>query len=297
MATATIFSYARALAMEAATIISGAVNGSGHLILTKHDGGTVDAGYVVGPVGPSGTIIVFAGTGTPSGWLLCDGSSVLRNDYPALFAAIGTTYGAADGTHFTLPNLKGKIPVGQDAGQTEFDVLGETGGEKTHVLTSGELAGHTHTSAAHTHANQAHNHIQDAHNHTQNAHDHTSAGHTHSTPAHAHALSTVLATVVAAGSGTSDNGGGSVAQGGATGRFTHTISGSTASDGASTSGSTTPGNVGSSTPTNQATTATNQATTAPDTLSTTPGATGSTGSGTAHNNLQPYVVMNYLIKT
>lgn len=43
-----------------------------------------------------------------------------------------------------MPNLKGKIVVGLDASQTEFDALGETGGAKTHSLTPGELAAHTH---------------------------------------------------------------------------------------------------------------------------------------------------------
>ena len=45
---------------------------------------------------------------------------------------IGTTYGVGDGsTTFNLPNLKGKVPFGRDAGQTEFDTLGETGGAKS----------------------------------------------------------------------------------------------------------------------------------------------------------------------
>ena len=50
-----------------------------------------------------------------------------RTTYANLFAAIGTTYGAGNGTTtFTLPNLKGKVPVGRDSAQTEFDTLGET---------------------------------------------------------------------------------------------------------------------------------------------------------------------------
>ena len=76
----------------------------------------------------------------PTGWLLCDGSAVSRSTYAALFAVIGTTYGSGDGsTTFNLPSLKGKVPVGKDAAQTEFDTLGETGGSKT-VDSS-----HTHT--------------------------------------------------------------------------------------------------------------------------------------------------------
>jgi hypothetical protein len=55
MAEVTGLSADRMLAIEAASIVSGTVNGSGHLILTKHDGSTIDAGYVVGPAGSGGT--------------------------------------------------------------------------------------------------------------------------------------------------------------------------------------------------------------------------------------------------
>lgn len=48
----------------------------------------------------------------------------------------------------SLPNLKGRVIVGLDSGQTEFDVNGETGGEKTHQLTVAELAAHTHNVSA-----------------------------------------------------------------------------------------------------------------------------------------------------
>ena len=55
---------------------------------------------------PTGCVQAFAGNTTPQGWLLCDGSAVSRTDYAALFAVIGTTYGAGNGsTTFNLPNL------------------------------------------------------------------------------------------------------------------------------------------------------------------------------------------------
>lgn len=54
MTTVTGFTAPRMLAIEAATVVSGTVNGSGHLILTKNDGTTVDAGSVIGPTGPTG---------------------------------------------------------------------------------------------------------------------------------------------------------------------------------------------------------------------------------------------------
>ena len=62
-----------------------------------------------------------------------------------MFTAIGTTYGTGDGsTTFNVPNVKGKVPVGRDSGDTSFDTLGETGGEKTHTLTTAEMPVHLH---------------------------------------------------------------------------------------------------------------------------------------------------------
>lgn len=54
---------------------------------------------------PAGSIIPFAGTNIPDGYLLCDGSAISRTTYADLFAAIGTVYGSGDGsTTFNLPN-------------------------------------------------------------------------------------------------------------------------------------------------------------------------------------------------
>lgn len=60
---------------------------------------------------PSGSVFALAGTqtGVPSGYLECDGSSVSRSTYAALFAVIGTTYGSASGTTFNVPNLRGQF--------------------------------------------------------------------------------------------------------------------------------------------------------------------------------------------
>ena len=59
---------------------------------------------------PPGTIINYAGRTVPSGWLICNGANVSRTDYAALFAAIGTIYGAGNGpTTFGLPDLNGRF--------------------------------------------------------------------------------------------------------------------------------------------------------------------------------------------
>jgi microcystin-dependent protein len=67
---------------------------------------------------------------------LCDGQST--SSYPELAAVVGAN----------VPNLKGRVPVGRDTAQTEFDALGETGGAKTHTLTTGEMPAHTHTAGS-----------------------------------------------------------------------------------------------------------------------------------------------------
>ena len=93
----------------------------------------------------AGAIVMWAGTAQPVGWLFCRGQAVSRTTYVDLFTAIGTTYGVGDGsTSFNLPNLQGRVPVGFDTTQTEFDAVGETGGEKTHTLTESEMPAHSH---------------------------------------------------------------------------------------------------------------------------------------------------------
>lgn len=101
-----------------------------------------------------GVIVPFAGGILPTGWLVCDGRSLLRANYPDLFAAIGTIWGAADGTHFNIPDLRGQTLVGQGTNPntgTTFNI-GTYGGEEAHAQTTGELATHAHVDAGHTHA-------------------------------------------------------------------------------------------------------------------------------------------------
>jgi len=94
---------------------------------------------------PIGAIMEFAGDTAPAGYLICDGSAISRTTYSGLFQTIGTTYGTGDGsTTFNIPNLKGKIPVGIDTNDTDFDTLGETGGTKTVTLTIDQIPSHSH---------------------------------------------------------------------------------------------------------------------------------------------------------
>jgi microcystin-dependent protein len=94
---------------------------------------------------PAGIIHQYAGTTAPTGFLLCDGTAVSRVTYAALFSVVSTMYGEGNGVStFNLPDLRGRIAVGRDSSQTEFDTLGETGGAKTHTLTGAQIPVHDH---------------------------------------------------------------------------------------------------------------------------------------------------------
>jgi microcystin-dependent protein len=92
---------------------------------------------VAGRIAPVGTLDMFAGSASVSGWLYCDGSAVSRTTYAELFLVIGTTFGVGDGsTTFNLPDLRNRVPV---AGGGSFATVGATGGEVTHTLTTAEV--------------------------------------------------------------------------------------------------------------------------------------------------------------
>lgn len=102
-------------------------------------------------------IILPRGTETvPSGWLLCNGAAVSRTTFATLFAIIGTTFGAGDGsTTFNVPDIRGRAPLGtgQGAGLTNRVIAG-TGGFETVSLTGAQVGPHSHgvTTTPHTHA-------------------------------------------------------------------------------------------------------------------------------------------------
>lgn len=119
------------------------------------------------PLVPAGVVMSYGGDSTPDGYLRCDGSVLSRTEYARLFAAIGTTYARGDetSTQFRLPSISGRLVVGLDSSQSEFNPNGKLGGSKTHQLSISEMPSHTHTQDAHTHSQNAHNHSQDGHSH------------------------------------------------------------------------------------------------------------------------------------
>ncbi len=115
---------------------------------------TVGGKDVGGNLLPSGALLPFAGLNVPKGFLLCDGSALSRITYADLFSAIGTSWGAGDGsTTFNVPDLRGRVPVGTGQGPGLTDrVLAQKLGEEAHLLTIAEMPPHNHTQASHNHA-------------------------------------------------------------------------------------------------------------------------------------------------
>jgi microcystin-dependent protein len=242
---------------------------------------------------PVGAISAWAGATAPDGYLLCDGALKSRETYAELFAVIGTTYGAGDGsTTFALPDLKRRVIVGKDSA-APFNALGNYGGEETHVLSVAELAAHGHTlsgsvsadsGGAHTHSLTGDSGAQSQdHTHNVNPDSFTVSGgsHTHTVPdagvnirnyytldgSSGAAYSTYDVSIASSGShshtvNVPDTTSTGVSQG-----HTHDLSSGSAAEG------------GAHTHTCTVSLSVDNA-----------------GSNTGHNNLQPYIVLNYIIK-
>lgn len=89
---------------------------------------------------PAGQVSFFATSTAPAGWLKCNGAAVSRTAYAALFAAIGTTFGAGDGFNtFTLPDMRGEFVRGWD------DARGVDSGRTLGSFQNDEIRSHTHT--------------------------------------------------------------------------------------------------------------------------------------------------------
>ncbi len=124
------------------------------------------------PSVPTGTLLPFAGSAAPNGFLLCGGQAASRTAYAVLFAVIGTTYGTGDGsTTFNVPDLRGRLPAGVDnMGGTAANrlttsgsgiagtTLGASGGEEAQTLATAEMPAHTHAVSGNTGAGTAHHH-------------------------------------------------------------------------------------------------------------------------------------------
>mgnify|MGYP003128349939 FL=1 len=105
---------------------------------------------------PTATIVPWSDSSVPSGYLECNGAAVSRSTYSALFAIVGTTYGAGDGSStFAVPNLSDNVPVGKSnnkalastGGANTVANAGNVGGSTANAtLSTPQLASHTHNS-------------------------------------------------------------------------------------------------------------------------------------------------------
>lgn len=134
------------LAVTGAFTLDGATGTSGQVMTSAGSGATPTwADKVDGVL--AGFIQMYGAASAPTGWLLCNGAAVSRSTYATLFALIGTTYGAGDGSStFNVPDMRDKFPVG--SGSTY--ALNATGGSANSTLPS-----HTHTATV---TDPGHNH-------------------------------------------------------------------------------------------------------------------------------------------
>ena len=141
----------------------------GHKITGLADGVADSDAATVGQLSgisgvPVGSVIDYAGSTAPTGFLLCYGQAISRSTYAELFAVIGTTYGVGDGsTTFSLPDARGRVSAGKDdmggtaAGRLTNEAsgvtgttLGASGGAQSVTLTEAQMPSHTHTAPSAT---------------------------------------------------------------------------------------------------------------------------------------------------
>jgi len=90
-------------------------------------------------------ILMFSGNYAPKNYLMCNGQLLPINQYQALFALLGTTYGGNGQTNFALPNMQSSIPVGWGQGLgLSFYNLGQVGGTPSVTLNQSTVPPHTH---------------------------------------------------------------------------------------------------------------------------------------------------------
>ena len=119
---------------------------------TKYD---FDGANLTGIEGiPTATIVPWSDSSIPSGFLECNGAAVSRSTYSALFAIIGTTYGAGDGAStFNVPDLQDNVAVGKSGTKA----LASTGGANT-VQSTGNVGGSTANATLSTAQLASHSH-------------------------------------------------------------------------------------------------------------------------------------------
>lgn len=92
-----------------------------------------------------GEVRLFGFPNVPVGWLACNGQTLQISEHDALYAVIGTAFGGDGVQTFNLPDLRGRVPIGQGTapGRSSYR-LGQPGGEEQHALTEQEVPGHSH---------------------------------------------------------------------------------------------------------------------------------------------------------
>jgi microcystin-dependent protein len=226
-------------------------------------------------------ILEFGGSTAPTGYLLCNGASLLRaGTYAALFAVIGTSYGAVDGTHFNVPDHRDRFPVG--AGTTY--AAGSTGGLASVALTTAEAPVHSHGLNSHVHGLNSHVHTI-THTHTM-AHTHSLQNHAH-TMAHSHTPN-AIANFITDGGAYGLQAGGDL--------FVQAVGSTAGSSAVNTGGPSFSDVGGASVSTTSAASATDSGAATGNTAAAS-GSTANEGSGAAHENRPPYIGVYYIIKT
>lgn len=214
---------------------------------------------------PIGGIIPFAGTDVPDGWLICQGQSVSKITYPALWHLLGDTYGASGLSTFRLPDLSGRAIIGTGFGTGLTNrVLADKVGTENHTLSVSEMPPHNHTQTSHSHTVTDGGH---SHGVTDGGHSHgvTDPGHNHTIPArNATADGTGLPRL--ANSSTSN-------ANGSTSNATTGVTVNNATTGVSVNSATTGVTINNAQPT-----------------------INNTGGGAAHNNMQPSLALNFIIR-
>jgi microcystin-dependent protein len=81
----------------------------------------------------------------PSGWLACNGQPQPISQYETLYTVIGTIYGGDGSNTFNVPDLRGRVAIGQGQGPSLPNyLLGQAAGEELHTLVDAEMPTHSH---------------------------------------------------------------------------------------------------------------------------------------------------------